>query len=174
MSDRQAYREKIDKHLAAGTCHICGKPVVSGTPIHGLTGAHWRCEAKGIEDFNVSAAKVDAAFAALGIKPKRKKVPEGEGLVAKKATEKAVAALEKHLCNKVRDVKIWNQQGAYRGPQWDLDRWGLSCQFETEDMHVTVMMSTLDTMTACAKAKTIEIGVDDVRSPWTFSFHVMT
>ncbi len=44
IADREAYRDKIDRHRDAGTCHICGEVVVDGTPVHGLTGAHYECE----------------------------------------------------------------------------------------------------------------------------------
>ncbi|MPQ69227.1 hypothetical protein [Pseudomonas sp. MWU12-2323] len=43
IAQREARRANIEAHIDAGTCHICGKPVVNGAAIHGPTGAHWDC-----------------------------------------------------------------------------------------------------------------------------------
>lgn len=48
MSEQEAkrkeeFRELIDRHIDAGTCYLCGKPVADGEPRHSVTGSHWDC-----------------------------------------------------------------------------------------------------------------------------------
>lgn len=54
-------REELQKHRDAGTCFICGKPVLDGQPRHGATGAHWACT----EDTQDKAKVLSSEVAAL-------------------------------------------------------------------------------------------------------------
>lgn len=104
----------------------------------------------------------------FGFKPKRAK--EGEGATAKKAKAKALAALEKVLGTTPYDVTFWNQQGAHRGPKWDLDRWGLNFSFDYLGHSMRGSASCLATMTDCARAISMEAKED---TKLAFSFDML-
>lgn len=119
--DHRAFRAW---HCENGTCYICEQPVVNGQARHGATGAHWICHA-------AEEQKTQEAFARVGgIKSRAK---EGTGKTASKARALAVAALEQALDAQLFDVRMWNQQGVYRGPRWDLDSWGLYFSFKQDE-----------------------------------------
>lgn len=61
------YRDMIERHKDAGTCHLCGKVVPDGGEIHGLSGAHWACHKKqealtSPEAFDALDARLKAAI----------------------------------------------------------------------------------------------------------------
>lgn len=58
MGRRDDYREKINRHIDAGTCHVCGLPVVDGQARNGLSGAHWACEEAGEANFEKALNKL--------------------------------------------------------------------------------------------------------------------
>lgn len=152
----KSFKELIAIHLKKGTCYLCRKRVVDGEGIHALTGAHWNCH-KAEED------KVYENMEKMGVRLRKK---EGEGKVALKAKELAVAAIEKELGTKLESVTIWNQQGVYRGPRWDLDSWGLHFSFELNGHVHTGDASSLATMTKCVAAKKMKA----VKEKYGFSF----
>lgn len=150
---RDDFRAFIAWHREKDICYICEKPVVSGQAHHGATGAHWSCH-------DAEDKKAEEAFAKVGgLKLSRK--PEGAGRIATKAKKMAVEAIESALGAVLFDVSLWNQQGAYRGPRWDLDTWGIYFKFERSGNVLQGSASTLGTMTACVKAgglKAVETG----------------
>ena len=101
-----SFREKIQAHRDAGTCYICGKPVIAGEEHHGSTGAHWACHKAEERETQRIIVRGDAAFADLGLKRRRR---EGEGTSATKAKAMAVAALAKALGTEIYDVTLWKQ-----------------------------------------------------------------
>lgn len=117
-------------------CAICGNPVNPGDGIYTITGNHYDCEfPKGRASFAEIAKDMDDALSAFGFKPKRHKGKEGTGRVALKAKAMAVEAIQRELGTEIFDVVMWNQQGAYRGARWDLDRWGLDFRFMLDPQH---------------------------------------
>lgn len=145
------FREKIAAHREAGTCYICGHQVDPAQGIHGVTGAHWDCAQNEERKTKAAIERVDGAFSSLGFKAKRKR--EGQGKTALRAKALAIEALESALQAKLEEVNLWNQQGAYRGPRWDLDTWGLDFRFQKDGHRFTGSASSLATMTQCVKAK---------------------
>lgn len=137
--DRRAY---MAWHRENGTCYICERPVADGQAYHGATGVHWDCHA-------AEERKTEEAFAKVGGLKSRAR--EGTGKIAIQAKELAVKAIECVLRAELFDVAMWNQQGAYRGPRWDLDSWGLSFKFERDGHVFSGQASSLSTMTACVK-----------------------
>lgn len=141
-------------------CTICTKPVLAGQARYTITNNHYDCEFPGgrqaaDESFALVSKQMDGALAAFGIKPKRTKAREGTGKTATKAQALAVAAIEKAVGETLFDVTLWNQQGAYRGKHWDLDRWGLFFSFKRDGHVFKGQSSTLATMTQCARSTTL-------------------
>lgn len=163
----ESFRERIARHREAGTCHICGQPVENGQAIHGVTGAHWDCNEREDREAQEVFERVDEKLG--GVKPVRKRCREGEGKTAQRAKALAVSAIEIELGALIYDVKLWNQQGIYRGPRWDLDVWGLSFKFRRDGYECLGSASSLATMTESAKAKKLRAVPDDV--PLTYSLY---
>lgn len=114
-------------------CSICGKVVEDFTPIYSITGNHYDCQFHG-------GRKTDKELIAeldqkLGCLVKKKRAAEGTGRTARIAQSRAVSAIEKVLGFELYDISIWNQQGAYRGPHWDLASWGLLFSFKDDSDH---------------------------------------
>ena len=163
--DATDYRALTSWHKDRGTCYICSKAVDPSQGYHGGNGAHWDClrlEEKKTEE---AFARVDAGFRSLGIKPKRKR--EGEGVTAQKCKAMAVAAIEEALGEKVYDITLWNQQGAYRGPRWDLDAWGMAFWFNRDGHKFSGQASSLATMTQCIKFKRMKAVQEDLEHTFT-------
>ncbi len=136
-------------------CTICEKPVVMGQARYGVTDNHYDCHfPNGREAFEqegkAAVAKFDAALASLGVRARRK--PEGQGKVAMRCRELATEALEEALGVPVQVHTLWNQQGAFRGKYWDLDRWGVTFEFDgPAGRPMKGTASCLATMTDCAR-----------------------
>lgn len=147
------HRQNIHHHKDAGTCYLCGKEVLDGQPRHGGTGAHWACA----EKFDAEAAKAEALLDEFIGKstpaPARPRKPEGQGKTAQKALALAKAAIEAELGSEITDLRVWNQQGVYRGPRWDLDAWGFHFAFGYRGVTLSGQASSLSTMSACVAAK---------------------
>lgn len=169
MGTSNSFRENIQAHRDAGTCYICGKPVAEGESHHGATGAHWGCHKAEEEETAKIIARGDAAIASLGLKRKRRS--EGEGATATKAKALAVVAIEEALSTKIYDITLWNQQGVYRGPRWDLDVWGLNFSFEQNGHKIGGSASALATMTQCVKCRKLVATPDGFGA---FSFFLGT
>ncbi len=141
----------IYKHMDAGTCYVCGKPVKTGSAIYGLTGAHYDCEVGTGRAYEAAVIRIEDALANLGVVAQRPRVPEGKGKVAKKAIAKAVAAIEKETGAKLTGVLFWNQKGNFRGPKWDLARWGLQFSMQLPNGNIVRGSShSWATVTMCA------------------------
>lgn len=134
-------------------CSICKKAVIDGAEIHGLTGNHWACVyPNGHESLEQIIERGDRALAGLTGKPYRKpRAREGEGPGALKCKEWARLALEDLFDAPVTITAMWNQQGAYRGPRWDLDVWGLF--FVVGDSNLKNSASSLSRMSEHLKAR---------------------
>ncbi|WP_409959231.1 hypothetical protein [Acidovorax sp.] len=152
-------RAEIQAHYDAGTCFLCGQMVDHSLGYNGATGAHWDCDRKLQADAEESISRMDSALARMGIKTKR--VPEGQGATAKKALSLGVAAVEAALGVTIFDVHLWNQQGAYRGPHWDLDAWGFSFSFELDGHKFSGAASSLARMTPCVRAGRLTAVLED-------------
>lgn len=158
--DASDFKALISWHMENGTCYICGKTVDPSQGYHGATGAHWDCTQREKKKTEEAFARVDAGFRSIGIKPKRRK--EGQGVTAQKCQALAVAAIEEALGAKVYDITLWNQQGAYRGPRWDLDAWGMSFWFDRGGHKFSGQASSLATMTQCIKFKRLRAVKEDL------------
>lgn len=158
--DGKDFRALIDWHMENGTCYICSKPVDHSEGYHGGTGAHWDCVQQENKKTEEAFARVDQGFLSIGIKPKRRR--EGEGRTAQKCKAMAVAAIEEALGVRLYDITIWNQQGAYRGPRWDLDAWGLTFWFDRDGHRFSGDASSLPTMTQCLKFKRLRAVKEDL------------
>ena len=58
----------------------------------------------------------------------------GQGRIAQRCKDLAALALNEATGTQVTVTTIWNQQGSYRGPRWDLDRWGVNFVFTGPDV----------------------------------------
>ena len=156
--DRDEFRALIDKHMDAGTCYVCGKAANPSEGLHGITGAHWDCTQAEARKTDDAIAKADAGLRSIGLKPRRKR--EGEGATAQKAKALAVAALEAAIGAPLSEVTMWNQQGVYRGPRWDLDAWGVHFSYECDGYVFKASASSLATMTQCLSFKRLKAEPD--------------
>ncbi len=97
-------------------------------------------------------------------KRRKKKVREGEGRIAQKCIRLATAAFEEATGGKVVNSLIWNQQGQYRGPQWDLAAWGVDFDFTLPDSENIFKgsVASWSTMTAVSKLKVMDIAPSNV------------
>lgn len=157
----ESFRDMIARHRDANTCYLCDKPVVAGQAHHGATGAHWDCSealTRAVEQPN----PLDAIRALIGKPARTRRKREGEGATALKAKALAVAALELELGTTLFDVSVWNQQGLYRGPRWDLDCWGMYFKFEREGRTCSGQASSLATMGQCVKWRRLGVSESDL------------
>jgi len=165
----------IYKHMDAGTCYVCGKPVATGSAIYGLTGAHYDCEMGSSQlDNSVKsraptsvATELDSRLKFLKSRGssgrRRARAREGEGPTAQKVIAKAVAAIEKVSGAKVSDVTFWNQKGSYRGNRWDLARWGLIfCMTYEDGFSTTGDCHSWSTIGACAPASLTMVAREEM------------
>lgn len=135
-------------------CTICKRPVINGEARYTPTDNHYSCE------FPNGQTTLDDLCRELGIDKRKPRKREGTGKTAIKAQNLAVAALALELDAELFDVLIWNQQGAYRGVRWDLDRWGLQFSFIRDGHTFSGQASSLATMTACVKAGAMKASAE--------------
>lgn len=149
-----------ERHLCKEACEHCGKPVYADEGYHGVSMDHYSCHKGVIAKFEESAKKLDGIFEDLGVKPKRAR--DGTGKVAQKALKRAVEAIERATEGKVVKTLVWNQQGRYRGPKWDLAAWGVDfeLQFEGDEKTYGGSLACWATMTAVSKLETLTIFHD--------------
>lgn len=157
-------------------CSVCGQLVLAGQEIHGGRGDHWGCvypPERPYQTLKEIIAKGDAAMAALckeaGIKPRKMKCREGEGATAQKCKRWAEEALTTLIGKAVTIRSLWNQQGIYRGPRWDLDSWGAT--FEIAGVSHGGNASSLATMTQCVKSGGIIAKHSDSGGAWSFDLY---
>lgn len=155
-------------------CSVCGQPVVAGQEIHGGKGDHWGCvypPERPYMTLKDIVARGDAAMAALcnevGIQPRKPRRREGEGATAQKCRRWAEAALSELIGKPVTVRTMWNQQGVYRGPRWDLDAWGV--HFDIEGVNHGGSASSLATMTHCVKSGGIVASRSDSGGSYSYN-----
>lgn len=154
------------RDLAKESCDYCKQPVYCDEGIHGISHNHYRCEAGVKEKFEEDSKKIDAIFAELGIKPKRKR--EGTGKTAQKALKVAIDAIEAMSGGKVLNPLVWNQRGAYRGQRWDLAAWGVDfdLQFKEGEEICKGSFACWASMTAVSKMEKLAIVEEGI--PYTY------
>lgn len=59
MTSQEDFRNMIDRHMEAGTCYLCGEPVLDGQAHHGATGSHWNCYEAEKMKFEEACEKLD-------------------------------------------------------------------------------------------------------------------
>lgn len=164
------FREMIDQHIDAGTCYVCKKPALAEQGLHGALGAHWSCVKKEEEAYEQAVEKIDSSLKEMGVKKPRAR--EGQGKTAQKAKDMAVKAIGTFIDpGSIFDVTIWNQQGVYRGPRWDLDAWGIHFKFWWGGREFSGQASSIATMTACVKAGGIKASRSLSGGAFTFDLY---
>lgn len=138
----------------------CKKPVYADEGYHGISKDHYSCQSSIFERFEESTKNLNALLDDFGVKRKRKNASEGEGKAAQKCIKLATEAFERETGGKVTSALIWNQKGVYRGPKWDLARWGVDFDFTLEGsehiFHGSI--ASWSTMTAVSKLKVMTIS----------------
>lgn len=141
---------------AGKTCAVCGMPANADQGLHGATGNHWDCESKKFSDFEQASRRMDDAFRSMGVRPRRART--GTGRLARSITSMVLRAIQEHTkCEHIEAYSQWNQEGAYRGPRWDLACWGGSVLID----RIKRSYYCWTTMTACAKAGGIYVVFDE-------------
>jgi hypothetical protein len=159
-----------ERYLCKEKCDHCGKPVYADEGYHGISQNHYSCHDDQIRKLDECIAKLDGVLTDFGVKRKRKKVREGEGKIAQKCIKLATEAFERETGVKVTSALIWNQQGQYRGPHWDLAAWGIDFDFTLEgsDNILHGSIASWSTMTAVSKLKVMELSPSNM--PYTYEF----
>jgi hypothetical protein len=154
----------VERHLVKEVCEFCKKPVYADEGYHGISQNHYRCQDEQTILLDKAIAKLDELSDSIGIKRKRKKVREGEGKIAQKCIRLATAAFEEATGGKVVKTLIWNQQGQYRGPRWDLAAWGVDFDFTLPDSENIFKgsVASWSTMTAVSKLKVMDIAPSNI------------
>jgi hypothetical protein len=148
----------VERYLCKDACEYCGKPVYADEGYHGVSLNHYNCQGNSLERFEEACKKLDELVEDFGIKPKRKKVREGEGRIAQKCIKLATEAFERETGGTVTRALIWNQQGRYRGPKWDLAAWGVDFHFISKEGHqMTGNVVSWSTMTQVSKLDKMDI-----------------
>lgn len=153
---------EAERYLCKEKCDHCGKPVYADEGYHGVSQNHYDCHDDQIRKLDEDIVKLDGMFEDFGFKPKRKKVREGEGKIAQKCLKLATEAFERETGGTVTAANIWNQQGQYRGPRWDLAAWGVYFDFTLPERENIIKgsIASWSTMTAVSKLKVMEISTD--------------
>lgn len=150
----------MKRHLINEACPHCGKPVYADEGYHTVALSHSRCEDQTVEKYRDAVNRMDSIFSDFGIKKKRKR--EGEGVTAQKVLKLATEAFEREANVKIVRANMWNQKGVYRGPRWDLARWGIDFEFINKDgLRLSGSIHSWATMTQCAKQKTLKLHRED-------------
>jgi hypothetical protein len=154
-----------ERYLCKEACSNCGKPVYADEGYHGISKDHYSCHSDNLKKLDDFIEKMDGKLSDFGVKRKRKKkVREGEGKIAQKCIKLATEAFERETGGKVVSALIWNQQGQYRGPQWDLAAFGVDFEFTLEghDRPFSGSIASWSTMTAFSKLKEIKLSASGV------------
>jgi hypothetical protein len=153
-----------ERYLIKDVCEYCKNPVYADEGYHGISQNHYSCQDEQTVLLDKAIAKIDELADSLGIKRKRKKVREGEGKVAQKCIKLATEAFERETGGTVTNALIWNQQGQYRGPQWDLACFGVDFEFTLEgsDHIFRGSIASWSTMTAVSKLKEMQISPSNI------------
>jgi hypothetical protein len=163
-----------ERYLCKEACSNCGKPVYADEGYHGISKDHYSCHKDQLVKLDECIAKlegVDSMLSDLGItdesapkKRRKKKVREGEGRIAQKCLKMLTEAFERETEGKVVSANIWNQQGQYRGPHWDLAAFGVDFEFTLEgsDRNFTGSIASWLTMTAVSKLSEITLSASDM------------
>jgi hypothetical protein len=158
-----------ERYLCKEACSNCGKPVYADEGYHGVSKDHYSCHADNLKKLDDLIAKLDGNLSDFGVKRKRKKkVREGEGKIAQKCLKMLTEAFERETEGKVVSANIWNQQGQYRGPRWDLAAFGVDFEFTLEgsDRTFTGSIASWLKMTAVSKLSEITLSASDI--PYTY------
>lgn len=148
-------------NLTLNLCTICGKPVLEGEARYTITENHYDCERPAFVSDSELSRRGDEVMrrlssAALLVAPMRKRpVPIGKGVVALRLKRKLCTALsEYHNGAEIVELWLWIQPPGYRGPKYDVACWG---GFYVVN-NVQAAFHSWDTMTVCAKAKTLTLS----------------
>jgi hypothetical protein len=154
----------FDRYLVNESCKYCKKAVYADEGYHGISHNHYSCHADQVRLLDEAIEKLEGLADSLGAKQKRKHVPEGQGKTAQKCIKLATEAFERETGGKVVNALIWNQKGQYRGPRWDLARWGVDFEFVLDGREKPFNGSVVSwsTMTAVAKLKTLDISPSNI------------
>lgn len=157
-----------ERYLCKEACSKCGKPVYADEGYHGISKDHYSCHADQLKKIDEAMSSIDSILADLGVKKKRKRVREGEGKIAKKCVKLATEAFERETGGKVVSTLVWNQQGSYRGPRWDLAAWGVDFEFvlEGSDKVLRGSIASWSKMTAASKFDVLDLSPSTV--PYTY------
>lgn len=160
-----------ERYLCKDACDRCGNPVYADEGYHGITQNHYHCEDREREKFEEIVRRIDGIVentdgetVTVVKKRRKKKVREGEGRIALKCIKLATEAFERETGGKVVKHLIWNQQGQYRGPRWDLAAWGINFKFTLEGSETiwTGNIASWATMTAVSKLTEMKISQTDM------------
>lgn len=156
-------RDEIHRHMDAGTCFICKQLVKPEQGLNEATGAHWDCQSN-----TTKIALARSGWPLVFRQNFKRRRPCGEGRTAKRIRRMAEVALSKVVGYPVTVTLIWMQEGAYRGPKWDLDAWGVHWEYTPPGFTKPIKMlaSSLSTMGGY-KGFDMEASFNGRHSDWT-------
>lgn len=128
MESREDRRKRIEAHQEAQTCSICLKHLNYADGCYSLTHAHYDCqfppETRYVDEtLAQTTAKLDAALANLGFKPKIRRAKAGTGASALKLIALITAsAKEQFDTENVTDVQLSIAPPVWRQARFDVMR----------------------------------------------------
>lgn len=151
-------------------CSVCLLPVYADQGYHTCSLDHYDCHRAAnpplpsLQEIQAQGAQGDAAidsmFAAIGAKPKRRRAKAGTGKLSAKVQQLVLHALEEKTGLPVYSANLWLQEGAYRGPRWDLDSWGVDAKMG-DNGKILICCSSLAPMREYRSCKKVILGHSD-------------
>lgn len=133
-------KPQIERYLVTDKCSICQQPVYADQGYHTVALVHSAClptQSPTLLSPKEVIAQGDAAingmFAAVRMKPKRRRAKAGTGKLALRVQQMVIDALQERTGQPVHSANLWLQEGAYRGIRWDLDSWGVDAKMGEGD-----------------------------------------
>lgn len=124
----------MDRDVVKTSCDVCHEIVYADQGYHGCSMNHYDCYKKVMapDESTMDMSDIGELIEKLGVEPRKPRAKAGEGALAQHVKQLVIDAVKSELASELSELQLsviranlWLQQGAYRGPRWDLDSWGV-------------------------------------------------
>lgn len=128
LESKEDRLNRIEAHLLAQTCSICGKHLDYADGCYTVTHSHYACAYPNgyksfAQQFKENSEKMDACMGALGIKPKRRQAKIGEGSPTKRLKEIIEVSAKEHFGTEaITDINVYLPPPVWRQHRFDVRR----------------------------------------------------